>query len=197
MFTVITRTSGRPRFFEQCRRSVLAQTMQPFHLVISDDLADTYATGDFVLHVQHQEGRGHNLYFNAARQHIPASHPWVIFLDDDDEFLRPNALERIAAAIFEETRMVLWQVRFTSYLIPGNEIGFHPKPGNISGIGFCYNSRFWVDWTPAAFGDFYVIDALYSVFHTAWIDEVLTGIQYVPGNGERKDLPDGIRISAP
>ncbi len=40
MFSVLTRTSGRPRFFEHCRRSVLMQQEPVFHLVYCDNAAD-------------------------------------------------------------------------------------------------------------------------------------------------------------
>lgn len=193
MFTVITRTSGRPRFFEQCRRSVLMQTEPAYHIVISDDPADEYMEGDLVLRVPHIPGRGHNLYFNQVRQHIPPSHPWVIFLDDDDRFLGPFSLDLIRDEILKQvfTRedcLYLWQVEFTDErLIPGNAFGQLPQPGNISGIGFCYHSKHWEDWKGEAMGDFHVINALYSRLNPVWIEAVLTGVQEI-GHGLKMDL---------
>lgn len=187
MFTVITRTSGRPRFFEQCRRSVLAQTEPVFRLVISDTPEDDYPEGDFILKVPRQQGRGHNLYFNQARQHIPKSHPWVIFLDDDDAFHTPRALQMIREKIYDSESLVLWQVLFPdNRQIPGGQIFLPPKPGNISGIGFCYHSKHWKDWEPCAYGDFYVINALYNQLHQVWINAVLTRAQAI-GHGLRLD----------
>jgi len=78
MITVITRTSNRPRYFANCRKSVLAQTRPCFHLIISDDPADAYPEGDKVVRLPiRSEGRGVNQYFNWVFQHIPAA-PLVI-----------------------------------------------------------------------------------------------------------------------
>lgn len=189
MFTIVTRTANRPRFFAECRRSVLEQTIQPHHLVISDTPADTYPEGDTVIRVQHLQGRGHNLYFNTARPHIPATHPWVVFLDDDDAFTRPDALEILAKKIQWHDDLLLWQVQFGERIIPGNDIFLPPAPGNISGIGFCYHISKWVDWTGDSYGDWRVINELYNRLSPRWIDVVLTGLQAGVGHGERQDIP--------
>ena len=190
-FTIITRTSARPRFFARCRASVLAQTHKNyFHLVVSDDPADHYPEGDFVALVEQLPGRGHNLYFNEAARYIPASHPWVIFLDDDDHFTTPDALERIAAAIDTDDDMALWQVQFPHGLIPGDMAGLPPQPGNITGIGFCYHAKHWRNWQARSFGDFFVINELYHTLRPVWLHEVLTGLQSAPGFGLRMDLAE-------
>ncbi len=189
MFTVITRTANRPKFFRRCRESLLAQTHKNyFHLVVTDDPADQYPAGDFVALVGRKEGRGHNLYFNEVAQHIPASHPWVIFLDDDDRFTTPDALACISGAISTDDDFILWQVQFPQGLIPGDAWGFPPQPGNITGIGICYHRKHWVDWRAQSFGDFFVISELYNKLRPVWLPSVLTGLQSVPGLGLRADL---------
>lgn len=188
MFTVITRTANRPRFFAACRRSVLGQRRQPYHIVVSDNPNDDYMEGDRVVRVQHEDGRGHNLYFNLARLHIPASHPWVIFLDDDDAFDTPDALDIIAENILRTDDLVLWQVQFPDRLVPGEMIYLPPQAGHITGIGFCYHSAHWIDWKPYACGDFLVINELYAQLRPVWIDRVLTKMQIGPGHGLQKDL---------
>lgn len=195
-FTLITRTSGRPRFFARCRQSVLSQTHPyVFHLIISDDPADHYAKGDFVALVEYKEGRGHNTYFNEVRKYIPDSHPWVIFLDDDDEFTMPDALALIAATIESENDLLLWQVRFPDRLVPGDALGLPPVAGNITGIGFCYHKKHWVNWSALSFGDFFVIRELYFNLRPQWIDFVFTAMQIGPGHGLKKDLEHGLHFS--
>lgn len=187
MITVITRTANRTRFFAECRRSVLEQTERPYHLVISDTPEDDYPEGDLVLRVPRQEGRGHNLYFNQVRKHIPRSHPWVMFLDDDDAFHTRRAVQMIQERLYDANDMVLWQVLFPDNLqIPGGSMFLPPQPGKISGIGFCYHSWHWEDWKPEAYGDYHVINALYSQLHPVWINAVLTRVQEI-GHGQRKD----------
>ncbi len=188
MFTVITRTANRPRFFGKCRQSVLSQTRPTFHLVITDDPADQYPVGDFVALVERKEGRGHNTYFNEVRQHIPDSHPWVIFLDDDDAFAAPDALACIAGAIRDSSDLVLWQVQFPDCILPGKRFGLPPAPGQITGIGFCYHKSHWLDWPPVPLGDFAVIQELYQTLRPVWLNSVLTKMQTGPGHGLRLDL---------
>lgn len=188
MFTVITRTSNRPRFFSECRRSVVLQSEKVFHLVSCDNPADLdYIKADKIVQLPRAEGRGHNLYFNALRQHVPASHPWIIFLDDDDR-MKPGALSLIKSAITGENDMVLWRVQFDDGRLVPASIGIPPTPGNISGIGFCYHVRHWVDWPGMAFGDYYVIYKLYNRLNPVWLPDVLTGLQAAPGMGQRQDL---------
>jgi len=190
MITVITRTSGRPNFFANCRKSVLEQTRAPFHLVICDDPLDTYAEGDKVIWMPiRAEDRGTNLYFNRVAEHIPDAHPWVMFLDDDDQLQNSAAIEIIERCISTEKDLLLWQVQFPeSRLIPGDVFGKTPAPGNISGIGFCYNKKYWVDWPPVAFGDFMVISQLYNQLIPVWVNSILTGVQSEIGGGHRFDL---------
>jgi len=195
MFTVITRTANRPRFFAKCRRSVLAQTRKAFHLIVTDDPADHYPEGDFVALVERKEGRGHNLYFNEVRRDIPDANPWVIFLDDDDHFTTPDALACIACAIRDADDLLLWQVQFPDIVIPGGMIYLPPQPGRITGIGFCYHKKHWVDWQATSFGDFKVINELYNTLHPVWLNSVLTGTQEGPGHGNRNDLGHGLHFA--
>lgn len=187
MFTVITRTSTRPRFFAECRRSVVTQTEKVFHLVSSDNPNDTYIKSDKTMQLEPAEGRGHNLYFNELRRHVPDTHPWIIFLDDDDR-MNAGALTRIKSAIEDENTLILWRVDFSNGRMVPPSIGLPPTPGNISGIGFCYHLRHWVDWPGMAFGDFHVISQLYNRLNPVWLPDVLTALQAEPGGGRREDL---------
>lgn len=187
-FTVITRTAGRPKFFAQCRRSVLTQSLPAYHLVGYDSTDDTYPVGDDVVFLDAAIGRGHNLYFNTLRNYVPRTHPWVIFLDDDDKFMRTDALALIRQAIRTEQDMVLWRVDFgKGRLVPGT-IGTPPVASNISGIGFCYHVKNWVSWPSMPYGDFFVISRLYESLNPVWLPEVLTGLQAEPGAGRKNDL---------
>lgn len=190
MITIITRTSGRPNYFANCRKSVLVQTRPAYHLIISDDPADAYPEGDKVVRLPiRAQGRGTNQYFNWVREHIPASHPWVMFLDDDDMLMDQTACETIGQNTRSVEYLLLWQVQFPqNRLIPGAAFGQVPAPGNISGIGFCYHARNWVEWPGVDFGDFMVISQLYNRLRPVWINAVLTGLQTGQNMGKRNDL---------
>jgi len=192
MITVITRTSGRPRFFARCRQSVLNQSRKAWHVVAYDDPHDDYPEGDDLLRLLHFSGRQSNRYFNVVfgLDKIPDSHPWVMFLDDDDHLLTTTAIETIENAITSDDDLLLWQVQFPhGRLVPGGAFGQPPEPGNITGIGFCYHKKHWRDWPPVDFGDYMVISQLYMRLRPVWIDAVLTGMQVGPGMGQRLDLP--------
>lgn len=198
MFTIITRTNSRPRFFAECRRSVLSQGNGVFHLVSCDDPKDlSYIKADKAVQLEPAEGRGHNLYFNELRRHVPETHPLVIFLDDDDRFTTANAISRIKSAIADDNSLILWRVDFGNGRNVPASIGMPPQPGGISGIGFCYHVRHWVDWPGMAFGDYHVISQLYSRLNPVWLPDVLTALQAEPGGGRREDLPHGIRSATP
>lgn len=187
-FTVITRTAGRPKFFAECRRSVITQSLPAYHLVGYDSPDDTYPVGDEVVFLDAAIGRGHNLYFNTLRHYVPQTHPWVIFIDDDDKFMRTDALAMIRQAIRTEQDMILWRVDFGKGRVVPGTIGLPPVAGNISGIGFCYHIKNWVSWPGMPYGDFFVISRLYEKLNPVWLPEVLTGIQKEPGLGRKNDL---------
>ena len=189
MFTVITRTSGRPKFFDICRRSVLEQHgADAYHLVGSDDPEDQYPVGDKVVALDAYPGRGHNLYFNTLKYYVPKTHPWVIFLDDDDCFTTQSALQTIRQNITSQNDLLLWQVRFPEGRLVPAQVGRLPEPGDISGLGFCYHIENWINWPGTPLGDFFVISQLYQRLFPVWIPEVLTGLQTVPGMGQKLDL---------
>jgi len=190
MFTVITRTANRPKFFSQCRRSITTQTERPYHLVghdVADDLA--YIKADTSVFLESAIGRGHNLYFNTLKHYVPSNHPWIIFLDDDDHFTTPDAIMKIKNSIIDENSLILWQVQFPAGRVVPASVGHPPQPGEISGLGFCYHVKHWVNWPGTAFGDYFVISQLYNRLQPIWIPEVLTGLQAEPGGGRREDLP--------
>lgn len=187
MFTVLIRTSNRPRAFARCIESVRGQTIPPYIITSTDDPTDTYPEGDYVLKVDREIGRGSNLYFNTMRFFVPQTHPFVIHLDDDDRFTTPHALEIIREAIFTSSTMVLWQVRAGHRLIP-EMVGEPPVFGHITGIGFAVHVRHWINWRSVPGGDFLIIDEYYKRLKPVWIDQVLTEFQGEPGGGRREDL---------
>lgn len=185
-FTVLTRTASRPLFFEKCRNSVIEQTIKPLHIVsIDDDSFLNYAIGDVVLSLKRENlTRHHNVYFNTLKDY---AQNWIIHLDDDDMFMCKNALEILDKYADNPTKLLLWQVKFGKRLIPPQTPGRIAR-GRISGIGFAVHKSQWINWEPIGCADYDVLHKYESKLEKIWIPHVLTGLQYKPGLGIRKDI---------
>jgi hypothetical protein len=190
MLTVLTRTSNRPNYFKRCRRSVLEQTQRAFHIVSTDDPADTYPRGDVVVKVGKQPGhRGANLYFSDMVKKVPPDFQFIMFLDDDDKFCTPDAVETICRHIRTPDDMVLWRVDLGHKVVPPLHLmGCDPVAGEITGIGVAFHIKHWIDWHPTDFGDFKAIHHIWRHTNHIWIPEILTKMQTGPGMGLKNDL---------
>lgn len=199
MFTVITRTSGRPNFFADCRKSVVDQVTNDhyniFHLVGCDDTKSKYPEGDAIMWLPPRRGRESNLHFNEMIGYVPDTNPWIIFLDDDDVFTYPESLLILWANMkcdfqcneFEDF-LYLWKMRRLDHTIPR----VMPPPagiefGNITGGAVCFHKKHWINWDNQAGADYRFIHALSQKLKIVWIDEVLTTMQDGPGGGLRQD----------
>lgn len=153
------------------------QTVPCKQIVISDNKEDTYPEGEHVIMVEKKQGKyPYNLYFNEAKHLVE---DYVMFLDDDDQFTTTQAVKKILDVI-DEDKIVLWKVKFGGSTIP-DKVGNTPTFANISGIGFAYHKKHWIDWKNKSGGDFSVISELYQKLEPVWIDEVLTGLQRPDG----------------
>ena len=97
---VLIRTSSRPRFFVRCMASVKAQTYKNIITIVhTDDPRDKYVKGNIIISSKRDTspGRGHfNLYCNKLLDTIPVNASgWYHFLDDDDIYAAPDAIERL------------------------------------------------------------------------------------------------------
>jgi hypothetical protein len=112
-------------------------------------------------------------------------------LDDDDRLLNQFVINTLCKHITHPDVLLLWQVNLHDRVIPEPPYWGHtPQPGHITGIGFCFHVRHWVDWEPTHYGDYQVVKALYPKLRPVWIPEILTEMQTGPGLGNRKDLSD-------
>jgi hypothetical protein len=200
-FTVLTRTSGRPNYFSNCCASLNRQTYRNFsHFVCTDDAESIdYIKSNgivpmFMVHAGPKLGLSkrrspYNLYFNNMYPHV--SDGYILFLDDDDVFVRDDSLEILAAIIskadFPVSSLFLWQVLFPNgILVPSSITSLDFKPGNLSGIGFCFHTNYIsaAIWDEYKESDFRVIHKLkIACEQIVLIPAVLTGIQRGEGLG--------------
>lgn len=121
----------------------------------------------------------------------------VMFLDDDDCLKDENALQIIADNI-KANDLLFWRVKFPDgRLIPEDKYwkmlkdGLSPYACQVSGIGFCYNTRFIedVEWGYWTLGDYRVAKRLFELCdNKIFIDKVLTGMQDVQHLGKIIDM---------
>ena len=109
---ILTRTSKRPKFFKECRKSIKEQTYKNWKHVVSADDEDSYKyakdLGDKNTEiVKVQKGKKtkkmncpYNLYNNKLLEKVPQG-SWVIFLDDDSKFINKTSLQNLNKAIIE------------------------------------------------------------------------------------------------
>jgi len=105
---VLTRTSGRPKFFNNCKKSIKTQTYKNWeHIISCDDPKSCEYAFDLdkttVVPVNRVEKKGkmncpYNMYNNNLIKRVPHG-SWMLFLDDDGKLYDDKALARLCAAI--------------------------------------------------------------------------------------------------
>ena len=139
----------------------------------------------------------HNLYFNEMYKALNSG--YVIFLDDDDQFELPQSLQLLSQLVTNtedpSNSVFFWRVRFPdNLLIPRDPNNFEFRPGNISGIGFCFHSSYCsaAAWDHLKESDFRVAHKLKIACRKSYfVPLVLTGLQRESGwggFGARDDL---------
>lgn len=118
---------------------------------------------------------------------------WVIYLDDDDEFVDPEALCFLRNLIRNRRDTIyLWKVQFPGGLIiPRHCFGSTPTEADIASCGIAFPMHMAVSWDGQKCADY---RAIMEIWHKAkrrvWIDDVFTGIQRkigMGGFGQRDD----------
>ena len=122
----------------------------------------------------------YNLHLNTLADNVTDG--WIVYLDDDDVFTRPDSLSTIAAHMTNEGRLLLWKVQFPDGVtIPEDQFfGQPPRVCHISGIGFAFHTshRTHAVWDAWSCSDYRVVSRLWeAVPEKVWIDDVLTGLQ--------------------
>src|SRR5579862_8237331 len=135
---IITRTASRPRFFEMNYQSVQEQKehYSPIkHLVSCDDESSKDYLENYeditVIEVERGEFRSDrfppNLYCNTLTEAV--ENGWIIYLDDDDLFVQPDAVKTIMSYATDEDQILLWKVRFPNGRVIPKKFGRKPILG--------------------------------------------------------------------
>ena len=206
VLNVLTRTFKRPVSFKECRDSVLSQTYcqgdQKFNFrsdkinhIVGSEVECDYC--DAILFTPKKGALlPWNLHMNDLGDKVKSG--WVMYLDDDDKFLYPEAVSDIMSEAIDEDTMLLWRVKIGDVTVPNDKCwGKEIKAGQISGIGFAFHSKHLpVPWMARRMGDFHVISTLQKKLKLKWIDKFCTGTQGKKNNHGKVPLRE-IKNPAP
>lgn len=213
---ILTRTSKRPNYFNTCCQSINQQTYKNInHIICTDDKpsidyiqqytsnyiyldSNIYKHNNFKKFWYQQDNTAGehpawwNSYFNEMYKLLKPG--WVIFLDDDDQFVYENSIEFIMSHVKTNDTLIFWKVGFPGYTIPRQNspslVTNPPIPANISGIGFMFHTDYikFAQWEPYSAGDFRVSYSLWNnISNKIEISEILTKLQDVPHFGNQQD----------
>jgi len=208
---VLTRTSGRPRFFAALRESLRSQDYpNVIHVVHSDDPADNYVEADITI----RGGRmpivpkvywGPELY-NArlirALEGLPPG--WVTLIDDDDEYVSNTSISQMveAAERAGPDTMPVWRIVRPSGLRPRRWMNPNLAEAKLSWPSATFHTRHLtfavscIGTDPGDGDDWKFWRRMNVRLPVAWVDAVLTRPQLAgpsgKGRGMRRDRPPGI-----
>ena len=176
VLNVLTRTFKRPNSFKACRESIEGQTYRNINHIVGSEVQCDYHKA---IKLSPKEGTllPWNLHMNDLGAKVKTG--WVMYLDDDDKFLNPDAVSDIMSEATDEATMLLWRVKIGKVIVPNNECwGKEIRAGQISGIGFAFHSKHLpVPWEARRMGDYHVIKTLSKKLKVKWIDKFYTGTQ--------------------
>lgn len=208
---VLTRTANRPRYFERCHASVVAQGDLCRHYALYDTPADVrYLEGRRLTRIFVDTGRQppmdpypassppnlrpapFNRYFNEVYDLV--SEPWIYHLDDDDCLL-PGAFGNVLPHLSDNVDMVVFRIYFHESRLPPEE-DFARKNIRLCGIGtecFLLRSDFIrknadIRWDSWSCGDFrFISRCAERSANTVWLDTFVARMEST-NLGNRKDL---------
>lgn len=204
---IITRTSNRPNYFNDCYQSILNQDDQNDleYWVTSDD-DDTFEYLKNYKNIKiiqlirprrkNANQQPYNKYINEVLN-IINNEGWVLILDDDDIFDKNNSISILRSYLtienYNQDCVFIWKTRKNEDII-----GFDQNtPNNIdlnlvTNNCFCFNIKHkeLAVFTSNPNTFYIVLENLIKKLKPVWIDEVLTKINnldLVGGNGNRID----------
>lgn len=198
---VIIRTAGRPVGFRNALNSILEQDYENVNIVVTtDDRASAeYTRGYKVRHIdcsdiqiEPVERKGqeygipfkYNLYLNRVLRKIDG---YVLYLDDDDMFTRPDAISLIMEGMSEDILQV-HKYQLNGQQIPSRE---RIKLFDISGVCLCHHSKYagLTDWSEWKRADYRTAKRLSQWLDVKYLNETLVMSQNgVAGIGKKLDV---------
>ncbi len=219
MIYVLTRTAGRPKFFEKCAQSVFDQSYPDVVHVIgyeSDDAA-TRAYIDKSTHLREPILVGYpagspdsdgqifyNRYFTdiyKRLEHLGAEN-WITYLDDDDVFQDEHALQALQDAVKPPTRMVIGRADWNGIFPAHDQMGVRPHYNSIATSGWMFRASLlpYAHWRTDIHSNWVVAQNIYDQlepWEVEWVDKVLARMQRPDGSGGHGARDDAGAAGAP
>ena len=188
---ILTRTSGRPQFFANCRESVKALSWpgEVVHIVHSDDpRCEDYIECDILIrgekHGSYMGTAPYNLYNNRLLDAVP-SDGWVYYLDDDDMLCGPDVFNFLIDANKERMQVCKAQ-RWNETIWPKNwkkQKSFQTE----CFVNWLPNARLGKWWCDKG-GDHYYTRQLTKQLALDWHDVLVCKAQEGKGHGKLVDI---------
>jgi hypothetical protein len=182
LITILMRTHDRPRLFLRALNSIKNQTYPNWSLQVSADTEETVRYVQAAGYVPVKVTRDPDplldfpaqLYMNDLMERVTDG--WFMVMDDDDFFIKTNALEEIASHLEDPDTLYCWHMRDPDgVIIPGEEYFGKIEKNHIDVTCFAVHHTHKNDgkWLPYYAGDFYYINGLAEKMKKVeWVDNV-------------------------
>jgi len=205
MVNILIRTSNRPEYFKDCIKSIKRQTYKDVNIIVGNDQDDEYCKDYNPIKLTRTNSTAHRIdtaahfpcndYLNTMLKEVKRGR--VMFLDDDDELVGNDSLKLIMDNSYDKGGVTFWRVLYGKRVVPsGPNWMKRPVLRDISGIGFCFHSKYipLIHIAPYKQMDYRLADQLYSWCRHTWLDHILTQAK-TEGGGQRKDKNISISTS--
>lgn len=170
LFNILIRTHKRPKMFNKCIKSILKQTYKNFRILVSYDDEETnkYLKNYSMIekfsmnNIKSDKKYKFNLYFNELLNKVNKG--WIIFLDDDDEWVHENFLHYLSLFLNNKNNLIIWKFMRPDKIIYHNQ---KIKKGQIDTTSFCFhcNHKNKSKWDDEVTGDYTFIKKLTKSFN--------------------------------
>jgi hypothetical protein len=199
MLYILTRTSGRPKFFANLRESIKALTYPEkiVHIVHSDDPRnESYVEGDIIIkgeaHGDYMGKGPYNLYNNTLLKAIPGD-GWVHFIDDDDKYTGPDVFKTMLTGAQRNVIQIGRVKRWGDTIFPDK----WGKQKSYQSECFLVWARYakTAKWWSEKGGDHYYSKQLTRKLPVRWVENVIIAeAQTGKGHGRKVDIDGEIDL---
>lgn len=182
LITILMRTHERPRLFARAVNSIKTQTYPNWNLVISADTEDSIKYVQRAGYVPYKVTRDPDpslefpaqMYMPLLMAHV--NDGWIMVMDDDDYFIKTNALEEIASYLKDPDTLYCWHMRDPDgIVIPGEEYFGRIEKSHIDVTCFAvhHTHKGEGQWLPLYTGDFHYIKGVAECLKKVeWVDNI-------------------------